>query len=104
MKEERKSYRDVTELRGNGEELLKTDGSVHYHNKIQAIDLITENGDLQGFCLGSIIKYASRYNRTKELKDLAKIKDYATILAGYNHSENLIKEEGEEKYVDTTKK
>lgn len=60
-----------------------TPGSKHYHQEVQPIELIASNEALEGFCIGSIIKYASRYHNTQNNKDLIKIVDYAQILLGY---------------------
>ena len=62
--------------------------SKHYasENGIQSMDLISASGHGVGFCLGNVLKYASRYgkkdgaNRT----DLMKIKHY-TLLAINEH-------------------
>ena len=55
----------------------------HYDANVQPIDLIESVGALEGFCIGSIIKYASRYPDTNNTKDLLKVIDYARILIGY---------------------
>lgn len=76
----------VSELREAGFEGCKTTSPQHYKNKnqIEPLDLIISLGMLEDFCLGNIIKYASRYKATKQQKDLQKIADYAYILYGYN--------------------
>lgn len=76
----------VSELREAGFEGCKIVSPQHYKNKnqIEPLDLIISLGMLEDFCLGNIIKYASRYKATKQQKDLQKIVDYAYILYGYN--------------------
>lgn len=77
------------ELRALGREYCQTEGSEHYKakNGTEPIDLINSTGNSEGFCLGSIIKYASRFSKTQNLTDLKKISDYAHILAGVKLSE-----------------
>lgn len=74
------------EMRIAGIEGCKTIGELHYKSNtgIEPLDLMASIGILEGFCLGSIIKYAVRFTDTKQQKDLAKIADYAHILFGYN--------------------
>lgn len=50
----------------------------HYstEGEIQPIDLIKSKGVLSEFCYGSIIKYVTRFNKTKNLKDLLKAGHY----------------------------
>lgn len=81
---------DVYEYRKKGKALCETEGSDHYKSpeEVEPIDLIVSNKMIEPFALASIIKYASRYSRTKNLKDLQKIADYAHILAGVNHGKN----------------
>lgn len=59
-------------------------GQKHYitDEEIQALDLMIAIGVGKEFCIGSIIKYASRYPQTKNVKDLEKISDYGLILLG----------------------
>ena len=64
----------------------KTDGSEHYKSSdsgAEPLDIAIKNGTFMGFCLGSIMKYADRYNRTKNLKDLLKLADYAHLALGH---------------------
>ena len=78
--------KSVYELRKAGIEVCTTQGSNHYKtsDQIEPLELTAAIGALEGFALGSIIKYAARYTETKNQSDLAKIADYAHILAGYN--------------------
>ena len=81
-----KKFKNSHELRKAGIEGCKTEGSKHYKNndEIEPLDLMQACGVLEGFCIGSIIKYAFRYTDTHQQKDLAKIADYAHILYGLN--------------------
>ena len=62
----------------------------HYsNNKLQATEVIMDNGHGEGFCLGNVSKYAQRYGKKGAgpedfRKDLTKIIHYG-ILALYNH-------------------
>ena len=62
----------------------------HYsNNKLQATEVIMDNGHGEGFCLGNVSKYAQRYGKKGNSqedfrKDLTKIIHYG-ILALYNH-------------------
>ena len=78
----------------------------HYSGKIQSTELIASADLGKGFCLGNIIKYASRYgkknsvisrngNLTAEKKDLLKIIHYAIILL-HIEEENRVKSLHEE--------
>jgi hypothetical protein len=67
------------------EYIKKTYGS-HYGDKIQAQDLIISAGHSEGFYIGNIIKYASRYGKKNghSKDDLMKVLHYA-VLAMNNH-------------------
>ena len=71
----------------------------HYsNNKLQATEVIMDNGHGEGFCLGNVSKYAQRYgkkgNNPEDFrKDLLKIIHYG-VLALYNHDR-------EHKSIDT---
>ena len=75
---------DIYSIRKAGREFCQTEGSEHYKTKgkVEPIELIIALGHGEGFCIGSIIKYAARFKETQNLKDLRKISDYAHILAG----------------------
>lgn len=79
---------DIYKIREKGKELCNTDGSEHYHNEIEPIELTIALGYGEGFCIGSILKYAARYKETQNIKDLKKIADYSHILAGINALED----------------
>ena len=65
--------------------IRKTYGS-HYGVKIQSIDLIDSAGHSEGFYIGNIIKYASRYGKKNghNKDDLMKVLHY-TVLAMNHH-------------------
>jgi sugar/nucleoside kinase (ribokinase family) len=74
---------NIYEIRKAGKEYCETQGSEHYHTEdVEPIDLIISLGYGEGFCAGSIIKYASRFKKTQKLDDLKKVADYAHILCG----------------------
>ena len=74
---------DVYQARATGRKFCETEGEAHYQNtSVEPLDLITSMGYSEGFCLGSIIKYASRFKRTRDLEDLKKIADFAHIICG----------------------
>lgn len=70
-------------------EYVKATYSSHYGDKVQAQDLIISSGHAEGFYIGNIIKYASRYGKKNGYNkdDLMKVLHYA-ILAVNNHYEN----------------
>lgn len=73
---------NVYEARARGKKICETQGSSHYKGKVEPMELIMAIDYVEGFCIGNIIKYAARFKRTRNLKDLAKIADNAHILAG----------------------
>jgi len=74
----------IYDIRKAGREYCQTEGSEHYktEDKVEPIDLIIALGYGEGFCMGSIIKYAARFKRTQNLDDLKKASDYSQILCG----------------------
>ena len=74
----------IYEVRKLGRDYCQTEGSKHYKNanSIEPIDLIISKGLIEDFCLANIIKYASRFKKTRNLEDLKKVSDYAHILCG----------------------
>jgi len=76
----------IYNIRKAGREYCQTEGSEHYktEDKVEPIDLIIALGYGEGFCMGSIIKYAARFKRTQNLSDLRKVSDYAHIVCGCN--------------------
>ena len=73
----------VYDARHKGIEYCQTEGSDHYkENGIEPIDLIMSTGYDEGFFLGNVIKYATRYKRTHNLEDLKKCADYAHLACG----------------------
>jgi len=83
------SPKSVYDIRNIGKEFCNnTTGSDHYkQNGVEPIDLMISNGSIEGFCIGSIIKYATRFKVTENLNDLKKISDYAHILCGVKLTE-----------------
>lgn len=77
-------YGTVYEVRAIGRDYCQTEGSDHYKGKdiIEPIELMISQDMSEHFCLGSIIKYATRFKRTRNLGDLKKVSDYAHILTG----------------------
>ena len=78
----------IYKIREKGIKLCETEGTEHYKNEIEPVELTVALDYGEGFCIGNIIKYAARYKETHNLKDLKKIADYAHILAGANHGED----------------
>ena len=54
----------------------------HYSGKTQSTEFGLDSGHGEGFCIGNIIKYASRYGKKqgKNKLDILKIIHYAVIL------------------------
>lgn len=76
---------NIYEMRRLGREYCNTEGSEHYKGgEIEPLDLTFSLGHGEAFCIGSIIKYASRYKKTRNPDDIKKISDYAQILCGAN--------------------
>lgn len=74
---------NVYRARMVGKEYCQTDGSKHYIRPyVEPLDLIINSGYAEGFCLGNVIKYAARYEKTRDLEDIKKAVDYAHILTG----------------------
>jgi hypothetical protein len=75
---------NIYDIRKAGREFCQTEGSDHYktEGKAEPIDLIIALGHGEGFCIGSIIKYAARFKQTQNLSDLRKVSDYAHIMTG----------------------
>jgi len=53
--------------------------SQYKHGDIEPLDVMREQGWLEGFCYGNIVKYAMR-RKGSDKEDLQKIVDYAKIL------------------------
>lgn len=71
------------EARHAGREYCNTEGSEHYKGgEVEPLDLIIAKGLQDGFCIGNMLKYATRFNNTRNLDDLKKVSDYAHILCG----------------------
>ena len=54
----------------------------HYSGKTQSTEIVLDSGHGEGFCVGNIIKYASRFGKKagKNKLDILKIIHYAVIL------------------------
>ena len=86
----RKNTKKPIEYRFDEERILtvaqlyinKTYGEHYGKGKVQPTDLIIDSGHGEGFCIGNIIKYASRYGKKggKNRLDILKIIHYAVIL------------------------
>lgn len=72
----------VYQARETGRQFCLTEGSDHYKGKIEPIDYMISNGIFENFAIGNIIKYATRFKKTRNLDDLKKVADYAHILSG----------------------
>ena len=70
----------------------------HYtHGDIECIDYIASQGHMIGFCIGNIIKYATRApHKGQMLADLEKIRRYAEMLEDYIESRGESEGAGEE--------
>lgn len=78
-----KTKKTLYELRKIGIAKCSTEGSEHYKSLgAEPIDLMVSNDIIEGFCLGNIIKYATRFKKTQNVKDLMKVADYAHIMCG----------------------
>jgi hypothetical protein len=74
---------NVYDARHTGREYCcDTEGEDHYKGGIEPMDLILAKGFDEGFCIGSVIKYVTRFAVTRNLKDLKKASDYVHIICG----------------------
>jgi len=73
--------------------IMKTYGS-HYGDRVQAQDLVISSGHAEGFYIGNVIKYASRYGKKngKNKDDLMKVLHYTVLALNYHYIENENKE------------
>jgi Uri superfamily endonuclease len=59
----------------------KVDHPSHYNaGEMEVIDVIDGLGHTEGFCIGNIIKYVSRYRHKNGVQDLEKAKWYIDYL------------------------
>jgi len=73
----------IYDVRKLGREYCQTEGSAHYKGGgVEPIDLMISKGIIEDFCIGNIVKYATRFKHTRNLEDLKKVSDYSHILAG----------------------
>ena len=73
------------------EEYIDSTYDEHYSkNKYQATEFIIDGGHGEGFCIGSIMKYAQRYGKKngKDRSDLLKVLHYGIIALHVNDMEN----------------
>lgn len=96
----------VYEARSKGKEYCQTDGSEHYIRPvIEPLQLIINSSYAEGFCLGNIIKYAARYEQTRDLEDIKKAVDYAHIFCGIAKSEaKQIEDEANRRVLNQAKR
>ena len=61
----------------------------HYSGKTQSTEFVLDSGHGEGFCVGNIIKYASRYGKKagRNKLDILKIIHYAIILYSINETD-----------------
>lgn len=87
-------YNEDTYLAELSEYVAATYGS-HYvgEDNIQALDLIFATHHGEGFCIGNILKYASRYGKKKghNRDDLMKVLHYAILMLRVHDTEHVDK-------------
>lgn len=82
-------------IRALGREYCQTEGSQHYkEGGIEPLDLMMAKGVIEDFCIGNMIKYATRFKITRNLEDLKKVSDYAQILCGVELEKQLPSDTG----------
>lgn len=71
-----------------------TNGEHYVGRKTQTLDTIIDAGHGEGFCLGNIIKYATRYGKKegKNRKDLLKQLHYTVIMLYLNDNQDTNEE------------
>lgn len=69
--------------------IKKTYGG-HYGDQVQAQDLIISSGHAEGFYIGNIIKYASRYGKKNGASkaDLMKVVHYTILMINHHNQQN----------------
>ena len=61
----------------------------HYKSfNIEPIEYIEANGWSEGFYIGNIIKYVTRYKRKNGVEDLIKAMDYIRLLIALEEKQN----------------
>ena len=68
-------FEDIVAFKGQVDDL----DSQYKHGDIEPVDVMREQGWLEGFCYGNIVKYAMR-RKGSDKEDLQKIVDYAKML------------------------
>lgn len=86
-RERRYKYNEDLILQNLQEYIDRTYGS-HYGDRVQAQDLIIASGHAEGFYIGNIIKYASRYGRKNghNKDDLMKVIHYAILALNHHYN------------------
>ncbi len=73
----------VYQARAAGRDYCQTEGSKHYRQgHVEPLDLLISTGAAEDFCIGNIVKYATRFRKTQNVDDIKKAVDYAHILCG----------------------
>jgi|LSQX01.3.fsa_nt_gb nucleoside 2-deoxyribosyltransferase len=73
----------VYQARAAGRDYCQTEGSKHYRQgRVEPLDLLISTGAAEDFCVGNIVKYATRFRKTRNVDDIKKAVDYAHILCG----------------------
>lgn len=73
-------FDDIVDFKPRHGKKVEVDIDSQYkHGEIEPLDVMEEQGWLEGFCYGNIIKYAMR-RKGSDREDLQKIIDYAKIL------------------------
>jgi hypothetical protein len=80
----------IYEVRALGRASCQTEGSDHYKGGIEPFDLMMAKDIAEDFCIGSILKYAVRFKKTRNLDDLKKVSDYAHLLSGIELAKEAI--------------
>ena len=80
----------VQQVTAKGRKYCQTEGSAHYKGKelIEPLELMISHGVAEDFCIGNMIKYATRFKKTRKLDDLRKVSHYAQILCGIELSKS----------------
>lgn len=79
-----KTLTSIYEIRNIGKGYCcKTEGSDHYKgNVIEPAEYAIQNNMAEDWIITNIVKYITRFKKTRNIEDLKKISDYAHILCG----------------------
>jgi hypothetical protein len=87
---------NVYQARRIGVKYCETEGSDHYkEGSLEPIDLMISKGIFEDFAVGNMIKYATRFKKTRNPDDLKKVADYAHMLCGVELVKQQHVQEGE---------